>query len=93
MPDSVPDETKQQRNAILLDDLARRVRAKLRGEVGNTVEVLVEGVSARNEARWSGRTTTNVTVHFLPVPGLAPGQLRQIRITRAGEVTLFGEVL
>ena len=92
MADSVPDAVKQRRNAILLDDLARRVSAKLRGCVGKTVEVLVEGVSARNAARWSGRTTTNVTVHFEPVPGLAPGQLRQIKVTRANEVTLVGEV-
>lgn len=90
--DSVPDAVKQERNAILLDDLARRVAGKLRTMVGERVEVLVEGVSARNAARWSGRTTTNITVHFEPVPDLAPGQLRQIEVTRAGEVTLFGEV-
>ena len=91
--DSVPQEVKEERNAILLDDLKNRVAAALRTQVGSVQEVLVEGTSPRNPERWSGRTGTNRVVHFLPVPDVEPGTLRRVRITRAGSVSLFGELL
>ena len=91
--DSVPQEVKEKRNAILLDDLKTRVAASLRTQVGSVQEILVEGTSPRNSERWCGRTGTNRMVHFLPESGVKPGTLRQVRITRAGSVSLFGEVL
>ena len=91
--DSVPQEVKEERNAVLLDDLKSRVAAALRTQVGSVQEVLVEGISPRNPERWSGRTGTNRVVHFLPVPGVEPGTLHRVRITRAGSVSLFGELL
>ena len=91
--DSVPQEVKEKRNAILLDDLKTRVAASLRTQVGSVQEILVEGTSPRNSERWCGRTGTNRMVHFLPESGVKPGTLRQVRITRAGSVSLFGELL
>ncbi len=93
MADSVPESVKEERNQILLGDLAERVQKLLQTKIGSTVEVLVEGVSARNAERWSGRTDDNFVVHFEPVEGLCPGQLRQIKIARAGQVSLLGEVV
>ncbi|MCQ2380063.1 MAG: tRNA (N6-isopentenyl adenosine(37)-C2)-methylthiotransferase MiaB [Victivallaceae bacterium] len=93
LEDSVPEELKEQRNQILLGDLAERVAGMLSSMVGDTVEVLVEGVSARNAERWSGRTGTGYMVHFLPDGDVAPGQIRHIKVTRAGAVSLFGELL
>lgn len=91
--DSVPQEVKEERNALLLEDLKTRVAAALRGQVGTVQEVLVEGTSPRNPERWCGRTGTNRLVHFLPVADLEPGTLRQVKIIRAGGVSLFGELL
>ena len=91
--DSVPQEVKEKRNAILLDDLKTRVAASLRTQVGSVQKILVEGTSPRNSERWCGRTGTNRMVHFLPESGVKPGTLRQVRITRAGSVSLFGELL
>ena len=93
MADSVPQEVKEERNAILLDDLKNRVAASLKTQVGSVQEVLLEGTSPRNPERWSGRTGTNRVVHFLPEPGVEAGTLRRVRITRAGSVSLFGELL
>lgn len=90
--DSVPQEVKEERNALLLEDLKTRVAAALREQVGTVQEVLVEGTSPRNPERWCGRTGTNRLVHFLPVADLNPGTLRQVKITRAGGVSLFGEL-
>lgn len=90
LDDSVPQSVKEERNRILLEDLEKRVAARLEAFIGRTVEVLVEGVSPRNPARWTGRTTDNRVVHFEPVPGLAPGELRSVRILRANPVSLLG---
>ena len=90
LADSVPEEVKEERNQILLDDLKERIGARLAALVGSTQEVLLEGVSARNPGRWSGRTSTNFVVHFEPDETSAPGTLRQVKISRAGAVSLFG---
>ena len=93
LDDSVPEEVKEERNQILLGDLKERIGARLAALVGSTQEVLLEGVSARNPGRWSGRTSTNFVVHFEPDEACAPGTLRQVKISRAGAVSLFGSLL
>lgn len=93
MPDQIPPEVKEERNAILLDDLEKRVAAKLKSAVGSLQQVMAEGVSRRNEKRWSGKTGTARTVVFEPDGGeLRPGMLLDIRITRANSVSLFGKI-
>ncbi len=91
--DSVPAEVKRERNRILLEDLKRRVAASLAGQVGTVQQVLVEGVSPRNVSRWCGRTGANRVIHFEPDAGIRPGVLRNVRITRAGAVSLSGTLL
>lgn len=93
LADSVSEEIKLQRNNILLDDLKERIAAKLNTMTGSTVEVLVEGVSSRNSARWTGRTGTNFVVHFEPDGETRAGTLRRVQITRSGGVSLFGKLL
>ena len=93
LADTVSEEEKLRRNNILLDDLQNRIGPKLAALVGSTQEVLCEGVSARNAARWTGRTGTNFVVHFEPDASVRVGDLRQVRITRAGSVSLFGELI
>lgn len=93
LADSIPDAVKEERNQILLGDLKERVVQKLKSLKGETVEVLLEGVSARNAARWSGRTSTNFVVHFEPDANCCPGTLRKVRITQVNTVSLFGELL
>ena len=92
-PDSVPETVKEERNQILLGDLSARVEKMLLRQVGDTVEVLTEGVSHRNEARWTGRTGTNFVVHFEPTPNLQSGVLKKVKISRAGGVSLFGSIV
>ncbi|MBR7108243.1 MAG: tRNA (N6-isopentenyl adenosine(37)-C2)-methylthiotransferase MiaB [Lentisphaeria bacterium] len=91
--DSISEEVKLERNNILLDDLKARISSKLETLKGSTVEVLVEGVSNRNSARWTGRTGTNFVVHFEPDEGCTPGTLRKVEVSRSGGVSLFGRLL
>jgi tRNA-2-methylthio-N6-dimethylallyladenosine synthase len=93
LADSVPDEVKEARNQILLDDLKVRIGEKLKSMKGETVEVLLEGVSARNAARWSGRTSGSFVVHFEPDEKCVQGTLRHVKITQVNTVSLFGTLL
>ena len=93
LEDSVPDAVKEERNQILLGDLRDRVQKKLALLVGTTVEVLAEGVSARNAERWVGRTDTNYVVHFPPVPGVRPGDLVKVRIEQSNVVSVVGKIV
>ena len=90
--DSVPEEVKEERNQILLADLAARVEKRLAGMYQETVEVLAEGVSPRNPERWSGRTGTNIMVHFEPDDKIQAGTLRQVQIIQTNPVSLFGKL-
>jgi len=92
LSDTVSEEEKLRRNNILLDDLQLRISRKLAALNGSIQEVLCEGVSTRNKSRWTGRTGTNFVVHFEPDAAVKTGDLRKVRITRSGNVSLFGEL-
>ncbi len=93
MPDTVPQAVKEERNQILLEDLKQRVANQLKRQLGSVQNVLVEGISPRNPDRFCGRTSTNRLVHFEPKGDLHCGTLRNVVITRAGTVSLFGELV
>lgn len=92
LPDDVPEEEKHRRNQILLEELARHVKAANAAAVGTTAQVLVEGPSARNPQRWSGRSLTNKMVLFSPQENLHAGDVADFRIVRATENALYGEL-
>ncbi len=92
MAGQLPDEVKEERNQILLADLAERTKANNRAQIGCTVEVLAEGPSNRNPKRWSGKTSTNKTVIFMPYDGLKIGDLIEIEVKYATNMSLFGEL-
>jgi len=60
--------------------------------LGQMVEVLVEGVSKRNESRLSGRLGHNVLVHFEGDEAWV-GTFRQVRVTEASASSLIGVAL
>ena len=93
MPDDVSDAAKHERNQILLADL-EAYAARRNGEFkGRVVPVLVEGVSKRNGAKWTGRTDLNKTCNFEPVPGIEAGDMVDLRITRCSANSLGGEIV
>ena len=91
-PDDVPDAEKRRRDQVLLADQDARGQRRNDRWTGRTVEVLADGPSLRNAARWSGRTEQNKIVVFDPVPGLARGAFVPVRIESAHPQTLFGSV-
>ena len=90
MPGQLPTEVKEERNERLLrlvNEIAARHYEKL---VGQQVQILVEGPSKRNPARMMGRTRCNKIVVF-DGSERHRGQLMDVRITRAGSFTLYGD--
>jgi tRNA-2-methylthio-N6-dimethylallyladenosine synthase len=90
--DQVPKEIVQQRYERLVA-LQERISFERNEEsVGRTEEVLVEGISKKDTAKLTGRTSTNKLVHF-PSDGAAEGTLRRVRITDAHPHHLDGELV
>jgi tRNA-2-methylthio-N6-dimethylallyladenosine synthase len=90
MPDQVPQEIREERNHRLLDLVNEIAARKYDGFIGRQVEILVEGPSKKNAARYTGRTRCNRIVLF---DGSArhQGQLMDVKIKRTGSFTLYGD--
>jgi tRNA-2-methylthio-N6-dimethylallyladenosine synthase len=90
MPDQVPQAIREERNHRLLDLVNEIAARKYDGFIGRQVEILVEGPSKKNAARYTGRTRCNRIVLF---DGSArhQGQLMDVKIERAGSFTLYGD--
>jgi tRNA-2-methylthio-N6-dimethylallyladenosine synthase len=91
--DDVPDDEKLRRNKVLLEDQDRRGQRINEALVDSVQEVLVEGPSLRNKARWSGRSRTNKIVVFDPAEGCNVGDVVRVKIERAMPQTLYGSIV
>ena len=94
LPDDVPTEEKERRNQTLLEDQERRGLARNSRLVGTVREVLSEGPSKRNAARWSGRDSGNrIVVWETPAGGTPPsdGEPVRILVKEAHPQILIGE--
>jgi len=90
MPGQVPAEIKEQRHARLLEEINAIGRNRYQACVGRTVQILVEGPSKNNPTRLAGRTRCNKIVVFEGRQRHC-GQLLDLKITRAGSFTLYGD--
>ena len=90
MPEQLPTEVKEERNERLLTQLNNQAARRYDALVGQTTQILVEGPSKRNAARMMGRTRCNKIVVF-DGSDRHRGQLMDVKITRAGSFTLYGD--
>jgi tRNA-2-methylthio-N6-dimethylallyladenosine synthase len=90
MPDQVPQKIREERNHRLLELVNEIAARKYDAFIGRQVEILVEGPSKKNVARYTGRTRCNRIVLF---DGSArhQGQLMDVKIERTGSFTLYGD--
>ena len=93
LPDDVPTEEKERRDQVLLADQQARGLARNKLLVGTVREVLLEGPSLRNAARWSGRDSGNRIVVFEPTRPVKAGELARVRIAEAHPQILVGELV
>ncbi|MDQ4149596.1 MAG: tRNA (N6-isopentenyl adenosine(37)-C2)-methylthiotransferase MiaB [Actinomycetota bacterium] len=91
MPGQVPREVVQRRFDRLVEAQRRISLQKNARQIGEVVEVLVEGPSKKDPGRVTGRTRTNKLVHFAaPVDA---GQFSLVRVTSAAPNHLEGELI
>ena len=90
--DSIPEEVKTER-FLKLQELQMRIQAQRYGRYLNrTVEVLVEGESARSSEDCFGHTRCNKVVNF-PAPKHLIGSLVNVKVTQAKNHSLYGHLV
>jgi tRNA-2-methylthio-N6-dimethylallyladenosine synthase len=90
MEGQLSEEVKEARHAQLFSELNTVARRRYEQLVGTTAQILVEGPSKRNSARMMGRSRCNKIVLF-DGTDRHRGQTMDVRITRAGNFTLYGD--
>jgi tRNA-2-methylthio-N6-dimethylallyladenosine synthase len=90
MSDSISEEEKSRRLAVLQDRQREIQAAKHARLVGAQFEVLVSGKS-RRENQWSGYTTAHRMINFASQETELLGTYVQVRVTGAGPNSLVGE--
>ncbi len=90
MPGQIADELKEERHARALERINAIGRRRYESQVGKTAQILVEGPSKNNPARYMGRTRCNKIVLFDGSPR-HQGQVMDVKITRTGSFTLYGD--
>ncbi len=93
MADSIPDEEKSRRLSILNDRQREIQRERYSKQVGETLEVMVEGKNPRGQV--IGRTSQNKTLNFTHKQLIDPalGSYVQVRVTQAFPNSLVGEMV
>ncbi len=91
--DQISEDVKEARNKILLADLGKITSRHHETLMNSVVEILVEGVSTRNENTWRGLTQTNQVVIFDPQDSIKIGDLIKIKVNRVTRTTLYGDVV
>jgi tRNA-2-methylthio-N6-dimethylallyladenosine synthase len=90
MPDTVPEPMKQRRLAEVIALQQRITGEIMEAQVGRRARVLVEAVSKRSADEYLARTDGFRSVIVPAGPGVEPGALVDVTITRATTATLFG---
>lgn len=94
MIDSIPDAEKSKRLQSLLDRQREIQRANYNKHIGETMEVMVEGLNpARGQV--AGRSSQNKPVNFTAAHAIAPapGSYLRVKITAAFPNSLVGEAV
>lgn len=92
MGDDVPDEVKSRRLQEII-----QLQQKIAYQINQTLNgkeqiILVEGTSKKSDDFLSGRTDTNKVLIIPKEDGIKPGDYVRVKINRATQATLFGEV-
>ena len=94
MEDSIPEQVKAERLAILMERQRQIQAESYQRHVGHHIQVMVEGF---NEARGQviGRSSQNKTVNFVTASPIRPavGSYVNVRITKATPNSLVGEAV
>ena len=89
LTDDVPEDVKGRRLSEIIATQNKMSLACNSAQIGNIVEVLIEGSSKKSENDWMGRSDENVVVVF-PKGNHQKGDLVKVLVERATVTTLIG---
>jgi ribosomal protein S12 methylthiotransferase len=91
LPNTVPEEIKQERQARFMEVQARISTDKLQRKVGKTLTVLVDSTEANTVTARSSADAPEIDgiVSIEGAKNLEPGDFCEVRVTRAGEHDLW----
>ena len=89
-PAQILEELIEEHHARLLETINEISKRKYDAFVGQQSQILVEGPSKKSSARMTGRTRCNKIV-LLDGAERHRGALMDVRITRTGSFTLYGD--
>ena len=92
MTDNVSKEDKTRRFKELVKHLEKHIEEYSESMVGNTYDVLVDGVSKTDDNMFSGYTETNKLVHFKGDLSLV-GTIVKVKINESHTYSLIGELV
>jgi tRNA-2-methylthio-N6-dimethylallyladenosine synthase len=90
LPDAISEEEKGRRLARVIDRQREIQRARNEAFVGETFEVLVDGVS-RRPGQWSGRSSSNRILNFTSPRENLLGEYIPVRVSSSSPNCLVGE--
>jgi len=91
--DTVSEEDKNRRLQEIIDQ-QRIISGEINlTELGRVHEVLVEGVSKKNDKEWQGRTDTNKVAIFNHTDDIKVGDFINVKVTGSTSATLFVDVI
>ena len=90
--DDVPEEVKKRRLTEIIDLQQQHSLYRTQAQVGNTVEVLIEGNSKKSDQEWMGRNSQNTVVVF-PKEDYKIGDFVMVKITDCTSTTLIGKAV
>lgn len=97
MPDQIPEEVKNHRRDIVMEEQSRISDAFNERQIGKTLTVLVESFDKYAEC-WFGRSEADAPdidgkVFFTPVGKVQPGDMVKVKITDTLDWDLLGEMI
>ena len=92
MKDDVSDTTKQRRLSEIIAKQQSHSFIHMKDKIGQTLEVLIEGVSKKSDQHFFGRTTYNSTVVF-EKKDKKIGDYVMVKIENCTSATLQGKII
>jgi len=93
MKDDVPLEVKKRRLTEIIDLQQKSSLERMKTYVGKVHEVLIEGMSKKNENEWFGRISQNAVAVFPKIPNTQIGDFVQVKVNDCTSATLIGEMV
>ncbi|MDK2791679.1 MAG: tRNA-2-methylthio-N6-dimethylallyladenosine synthase [Deferribacteres bacterium] len=90
LEDNIPDDIKSSRLDALLKKQEKITRKLMKKYLGQICEVLVEGMSKKDDSIYSGRNPQNRIVNFKSDKNIKTGDLVSVKIMEAKKNSLFG---